>query len=217
MNGLTNPIQVAGSSPIASTGADSGLGLLVDELSYGVVVTDLQGRVLQVNQAARRELGRRPGLSLHGSITCGRTAGDGRTLLDALAKAGDGKRSLITLAGASGPSLTLAVIPLRPDGGSNPARAALVFARACVCDSLMLGFFARTHGLTHSEENVLGILCQGYSAPEVAAQLKVAVSTVRSHVRSLCAKTQASGVRDLVVRVAVLPPVAPALWHQPMH
>jgi len=33
---------------------------------------------------------------------------------------------------------------------------------------------------------------------------------VRSHVRSLCAKTASSGVRELVNRVAILPPVAPS-------
>ena len=63
---------------------------------------------------------------------------------------------------------------------------------------------------TATEETVLGILCQGYSTPEIAAQMKVAVSTIRSHVRSLCAKTRSNGVRELVNRVAVLPPVAPA-------
>ena len=65
--------------------------------------------------------------------------------------------------------------------------------------------------LTATEEQVLGILCQGYSAPQAARQLKVAVSTVRSHVRSLCAKTRSNGVRELVSRVAVLPPVAPRI------
>ena len=81
----------------------------------------------------------------------------------------------------------------------------------------MLCFFARSHSLTATEEHVLGILCQGCSAPQVAAQLKVAVSTVRSHVRSLCAKTRSSGVRELVNRVAVLPPVAPTLRHEVIH
>ena len=47
--------------------------------------------------------------------------------------------------------------------------------------------------------------------------MKVAVSTVRSHVRSLCAKTQSSGVRELINRVAVLPPVAPSVMHEQMH
>lgn len=41
-------------------------------------------------------------------------------------------------------------------------------------------------------------------------QMKVAVSTVRSHVRSLCAKTSTRGVRQLVNLVAALPPLAPA-------
>ena len=81
----------------------------------------------------------------------------------------------------------------------------------------MLCFFAQSHGLTATEEQVLGILCQGFSAPQIATQLKVAVSTVRSHVRSLCAKTRSSGVRELVNRVAVLPPVAPTLRHEVMH
>ncbi len=81
----------------------------------------------------------------------------------------------------------------------------------------MLCFFARGHNLTATEEHVLGILCQGYSAPQVASQLNVAVSTIRSHVRSLCAKTRSSGVRELVNRVAVLPPVAPSLRHEVMH
>jgi DNA-binding CsgD family transcriptional regulator len=81
----------------------------------------------------------------------------------------------------------------------------------------MLCFFARNHGLTAMEEQVLGLLAQGYSAPEAARQLDVAVSTVRSHVRSLCAKTSAGSVRELVNRVALLPPVAPAFLHEPMH
>jgi DNA-binding CsgD family transcriptional regulator len=95
---------------------------------------------------------------------------------------------------------------------------ALMFSRPSVCGSLMLCFFARSHSLTTAEENVLAILCEGCSAPEIARKLKVAVSTVRSHVRSLCAKTRSSGVRELVNRVAMLPPLAPApLMHEAMH
>ena len=75
----------------------------------------------------------------------------------------------------------------------------------------MLCFFARGHALTPTEEKVLAVLCQGHSAPQVARRLGVAVSTVRSHVRSLCAKTRTNSVRELVSKVATLPPVAPAL------
>ena len=195
----------------------SGLAQLMDELAYGVLVTSLQGQLLHANQAARHELGRRRLLASRDNLLHAVSAEDGKTLQSALAKVAEGKRSLITLSPKASISLTLAVIPLKPDTPAYQTKAAWVFARASVCESLMLCFYARSHALTTTEEHVLGILCQGYSAPEIAAQMKVAVSTVRSHVRSLCAKTRSSGVRELVNRVAVLPPVAPSLRHELMH
>ena len=195
----------------------SGLALLMDELAHGVLVTTVEGRLLHANQAALHELGRRRVLGVHDALLQACTPDSTRTLQEALGKVAEGKRSLIELAAQQGPGLTLAVLPLKTDMPGGPPKAALLFARASVCESLMLCFFARSHGLTATEEQVLGILCQGFSAPEVAAQLKVAVSTIRSHVRSLCAKTRSSGVRELVSRIAVLPPVAPALWREPMH
>lgn len=196
-------------------GLGAGLALLMDELAHGVMVVNLEGKPLHVNQAARQELARR---ELAGAATRWLQAlrsAEARPLHDALQKAGDGKRSLINVALGTGAPLAMAVIPLKSEDAHR--RAALVFSRASVCDALMLCFFARSHGLTHTEEHVLGILCQGYSAPEIARQMNVAVSTVRSHVRSLCAKTRSSGVRELVKRVAVLPPVAPSLRLEPVH
>ncbi len=193
-----------------------GLSQLMDELAHGVLMVSLQGRLLHANQAARHALGRRSVLLVDQRVLHCCCPEQERRLQEALGRVAQGKRSLLTLGGPEGDSLTLAVIPLR-EGVGRPERAALVFSRASVCESLMLGFFARSHGLTHTEELVLGILCHGFSAPEIAAQMKVAVSTVRSHVRSLCAKTRSSCVRELVNRVAVLPPVAPMLQHQPMH
>lgn len=198
-------------------GLGSGLALLMDELAYGVIVTTLEGRMLHANHAARHEISRFRFLGVRGNLLQTCSIEDGRALQDALIKVAEGKRSLIALRGAEGASLSLAVLPLRGDAGALPTRAALLFARASVCESLMLCFFARNHGLTSAEEQVLTVLCQGYSAPEAARELKVAVSTVRSHVRSLCAKTGSSGVRELVNQVAVLPPVAPMLLQEQVH
>ncbi len=210
--------KLASAAPAeARTALGAGLALVMDELAYGVVVATVAGQVLHANQAARHELARRRALLASSHTLQTHAPEDARKLQEGLARAMEGKRSLITLAAREGPGLTLAVVPLRAEGDQPPRSAALVFARASVCESLMLCFFARSHGLTATEEHVLGILCQGYSAPDIARQMKVAVSTIRSHVRSLCAKTRSSGVRELVNRVAVLPPVAPALWHEPMH
>lgn len=217
MEQLTDGVHSGGASRDGLNGAGSGLALLMDELAYGVLVTTLDNQVLHANQAARHELARRRVLGIRNQQLYSCSPEDGKTLQEAVVKVAQGKRSLITLAAADGFNLTMAVIPLKGDQPTERGRAAFMFARASVCESLMLCFFARSYGLTVTEEHVLGILCQGYSAPEVATQLKVAVSTVRSHVRSLCAKTRSSGVRELVNRVAVLPPMAPTLKNEVMH
>lgn len=213
--------EFAGANLLAGSGAgaDPSLAfLLMNELAFGVVVITLQGRVVQANQVARQELGRFRVLGVEDHQLRTVCLDDARTLQDALAKAGRAKRSLISLPAAGGAdALTLAVLPLLGDAVSAAGHAALIFSRASVCETLMLCFFARTHNLTTTEEHVLRILCQGYSAPEIAVQMKVAVSTVRSHVRSLCAKTQSSGARELINRVAVLPPVTPSVMHEQMH
>ncbi|WP_096696660.1 helix-turn-helix transcriptional regulator [Polaromonas sp. AER18D-145] len=184
------------------------LSLLVDVLGHGVIVVGERGQIIHANRAARTELNRHRVLNRVGGEVHAMTPADCKTLQNALGKAVTGKRSLINVSGA-GLTLTLAVVPLKPEADAWEARIALLFARAEVCESGMFGFFARSYGLTQTEEQVLAILCRGLSTPEIAVQLKVAVSTVRSHVRSLCAKTGSSGVRELVNRVAVLPPVAP--------
>ncbi len=210
MNPLLNT-ALAEAVPPPGLDADSGsdmLSLLVDILAHGVVVVGERGQLFHVNQAGRAELNRHRLLSKVGGEIQAVSPVNHKTLQDALHKAAGGKRSLINLS-AEGMSLSLAVVPLKRGADAWDCRIALLFARAEVCESGMVGFFARTHGLTPTEEQVLIILCRGLSAPEIALQMKVAVSTVRSHIRSLCAKTSTSGVRELVNRVALLPPVAP--------
>jgi DNA-binding CsgD family transcriptional regulator len=192
-----------------------GLDLVLDELAYGVAVAKPDGELVHANQVARHELASQRVLWVHHGRLQTHSAAESRVLADALLRASTGKRSLVTITAPRGTPLTLALVPV--GRGAQPVQAGLLFARANVCESLMLCFFARTHALTPAEETVLSILCQGYSAPQTARQLKVAVSTVRSHVRSLCAKTRSSGVRELVSRVAMLPPVAPAILSDSVH
>jgi DNA-binding CsgD family transcriptional regulator len=196
-----------------------GLVALLDELAHGMLVIGFEGRLLHANQAALREIGSARVLIVRDRELQAVEDADSKVLHLALAAAKLGKRNLITLGKpAASTALALTVLPLKPDSASARATcAALVFARALLCDPLMLSSFSRKHCLTGAEEHVLGLLCQGHSAPDIAAQLKVAVSTVRSHVRSVCAKTSSNGVRELVNRVAVLPPLAPAVWGRPLH
>ena len=85
-----------------------------------------------------------------------------------------------------------------------------------MCQELSAQWFARHHGLTLAETHVLEALCTGARPAEVAATKGVALSTVRSHISSLRAKTGAPSIRDLVRQVAVLPPLVSALKGAPL-
>jgi DNA-binding CsgD family transcriptional regulator len=216
----TAPVQVMqGFGSPADSAATYGphWAALMDEVAHGIVVVDFQGRVIQANRAARHQM------EHSGFVRCRQGQFEfalpesDAELRRALVAAAQCKRSLIEFQAAQGPALAVAVLPLRSSPIAEPTHAALFFARTSISDSATLSLFARNYRLTPAEEDVLGVLCQGLSAPQIASVLKVAVSTVRSHIRSVCAKTQCKSVRELVTRIANLPPVGPSLGRAPVH
>jgi DNA-binding CsgD family transcriptional regulator len=217
MDQLVEGAQDAGAFADMPVTAGMSLAPFMDELAHGVLLASSRGQLLHANHSGRHELARRHVLALREGVLHTIDAAQSRILAQALAKAESGRRSLMALRGPGRQRVSIAVLPLRADRPLEAPNVALVFCRSSVCDPVMLCFFARTHGLTPSEEQVLGILCQGCSAPQAAVQLGVAVSTVRSHVRSMCVKTHANGVRALVGQVAVLPPIGAAHLHAPIH
>ena len=62
-----------------------------------------------------------------------------------------------------------------------------------------------------AELTVLKRLCRGMRPKEVAREQDVAISTVRSHICSIRTKTQTASIPELIDRVAVLPPITPAM------
>lgn len=66
--------------------------------------------------------------------------------------------------------------------------------------------FAREHELNSAETSVFLGLCAGVPVRRIAANAGVAVSTVRSHVASIRAKTGASTIRALLEAASVVPP-----------
>jgi DNA-binding CsgD family transcriptional regulator len=182
------------------------LSLLFDEISHGVLVVSPEGRVIHSNRAAKEDMASNGVLYTQRGELMALSSLDARLLHAALAKASAGVRSLVKLSG-SGVTMMLSAIPLHARLGEVCQKIALFFERSAICDSGMFVFFARSHKLTRTEEQVLTYLCRGISTPDIAIDLNVAVSTVRSHVRSLCFKTGSKGSRELVNRVAMLPPV----------
>jgi DNA-binding CsgD family transcriptional regulator len=71
--------------------------------------------------------------------------------------------------------------------------------------------FVRSVNLTPAETRVLELLCSGVRPTAIARQQNVAVSTVRTQIGSIRAKTGAASISELVRQVAVLPPLVGAL------
>ncbi len=180
----------------------------LDELACGVIIVDRSAQVLHSNTAAQAVIARGDcvGVQDHKLVTSHPT--DTQSLQEALTKAAQGKRSMIALGPLA--RTTVAVVPLKTAPNAAP-RFALMFSRAGVCESLMLSFFSRAHKLTATEEQVLGLMCIGLTAPEMAQRLMVGEATIRTHVRNICAKTNSSGIREVIKRLAVLPPLMAAV------
>lgn len=196
----------------ASTGAAGApwLALMLDEIDYGMLLLGEEAQVLHANHAARAELDDGHPLLLCGGELRARRPQDAPALLDALQAARRGLRRLLTL-GAAQASSTVAVVPLVAGVGALPHATLLLLGKKRVCECLSVQCFARSHALTATETRVLEALCQGLEPREVAVQHGVGLATVRTQIGSIRAKTGAQSIRELVRRVAVLPPMVSSL------
>jgi DNA-binding CsgD family transcriptional regulator len=214
--------EVTTAAALGPTGSSALLGAVLDEIDYGVMVVEATtGALLHANRLALEEISLHRTLELVDGRVVAPDAGGQRALTSALMAVRQGRRSLLGLnAPATGERAAAAVAPATgstqvsvvPIASESPQpRALLVFGKRQVADSLSVGFFARAHSLTPTEDAVLLGLCRGLKPTQIAVDHGVAISTVRTHVNSIRVKTGTSSIRDLVNRVSTLPPMAPAL------
>ncbi|MDO9201206.1 MAG: LuxR family transcriptional regulator [Hydrogenophaga sp.] len=189
---------------------------VLDEIDYGILVVNTDGHILHSNHLARHELASGNVIFSHGRMLMGATTELTEQIELAVAHACRGQRRLVLLP-IEGRELSAAFIPLSHPLETDSPTVLVLLSRQNTCDNLAVRMFARSHGLSSSEESVLIGLCAGLSVPEIAQSNGVAHSTVRSQVKSLREKTASTSVRQLMRRVSSLPPVVPALRiNQPM-
>lgn len=187
----------------------------IDELDYGMAIVNRQGRLVLANHCARRMFERADGVCLlQQDRPVARHASREESLARAIqAAAHQGRRGLVVVGDDKRPQ-TVAVVPL----GDQPVQGVLlVFGKAQMCEALSVDHYARVHGLTHAEGMVLAALCDGDTPAEVAERFGVAVSTVRTQISAIRQKTRSGSIRELVRRVAVLPPIVPAFGRMPVN
>lgn len=184
--------------------------LMLDEIDYGMLLVADESVVMHVNHVARAELDDEHPLQLLGAELRVRHPQDVAPLREALVAArGRGLRRLLSL-GQGLHRISVAVVPL-PAAAGDDALTLLVFGKRRMCEALSAHWFGREHGLTSAESRVLAALCEGEPPLKIAAAQGVAISTVRSQIGAIRAKTGAPNIRALVRQVAVLPPLVGAL------
>ena len=206
------PAPTAPARPFGPATSSALLTRVLDEIDYGMLVVTVGGALRYANQLARHELQGHGPLGLAQGQVRAHQPGDQNQLQLALADAVRGRRRLITL-GLNGSSISIAVLPMPGDDEDDhgEALALLTFGKRQASETLTIDFFARSQGLTGAEGRVLQALCHGAKPKEIASQCDVAISTVRSHICSIRVKTQTANIRELVDRVAKLPPMTPAV------
>jgi DNA-binding CsgD family transcriptional regulator len=208
--GAAPGLERTGASPAQRGGANATLHqLLLDEVDYGMLISDGAGVLRYANQLAFRELSRPGPLYIDRDRLKSRRRIDRENLNDALSEAARGLRRLLSMQYA-GHSIDVAVLPMAQRDSSwtsGEGLALLTLGRRASCAPLSIDFFARAHGLTGAETRVLHLLCTGAKPADVAQQCGVELSTVRTHIRSVRAKTQSASLRELVRRLALLPSI----------
>jgi DNA-binding CsgD family transcriptional regulator len=191
---------------------------MLDEIDYGMLLVSAEAEVVYLNHAARLELDDQHPLQLLGRMLRAHRPQDVAPLYDALAAAQRGLRRLVTL-GESQHRVSVSVVPLAAaaprEGVTAEQYTLLVLGKREVCEQLSVQGFARSVSLTPAETRVLEMLCRGVPPTDIADRQGVAVSTVRTQIGSIRAKTGAASIRELVRQVAVLPPLVGALRSSP--
>jgi len=212
-------------------------GALVDALALGVIILEGEGRVQSMNPAARQILDRGDALFIteQGAL---RARGESRAQFDALVRhatlrkklsacatsgafgsgIGDRARALpsmggrVDVRGRDGEALEISVAPLEERaetwGGSGGARALVLVSDGAGHAERTAQRLRGLYGLTRAESDVCALLLQGKDLREAAERRHIKVSTARSQLKQVLAKTGTRRQSELLRRLLTHPALA---------
>jgi DNA-binding CsgD family transcriptional regulator len=182
-----------------------GLLQAFDEQAQGLAVVDEQLGLLYANRLARHWFTEQAWMRDDGTLAKP-DAADGRAWLKAVrAVCRQHTRGLVTLGGAAGP-MVVALVPLAVAGRTY---ALATMGRAELCGPAAVALFAKQHGLTGPEGQVLAALCQGRRSAAIARHLQLPSAAVTVHLGAIRAKLGCTDQRALLQKMACLPTLSP--------
>jgi DNA-binding CsgD family transcriptional regulator len=189
----------------------SWFSLILDELDYGMILLDCRLKVQFANRAALAQLSTLRLLVVEQGELTAIEPRDMIVLGAAIRSASTQRLRRMVMLGTETDRIAVAVVPVPQNADALDTRVLVLLSRPQICEALSVYGFARDHGLSSAESQVLKALCEGLQPSEIASQQGVAISTVRTQISNIRLKTDASSIRELVQRVARLPPIRSAL------
>lgn len=195
-------------------GLDELLEPLLDLLTISIVIADGEARILYANARGSQLLAQ--GKSLRNGM--GRiSAANPKSALElriAISECAAGtvprscRYGVAVPVGCEGSDAIAWVLPLPRHGGGAAPRRAAIFVRDRA-EAFAGDLFARRFGVTPAELRILEMLIKGANGEEMSYTLNISENTVKTHLKSLFAKTGSSRQADLLrLASTTLAPVA---------
>jgi DNA-binding CsgD family transcriptional regulator len=192
--------------------APSWLRCLLNDVGFGILILDPDLKVCFCNDIASTALeGAGFGYLTQAAVPIaksaeGRDPADIKKFLSFAKLAVKGQRKLLLL-GQDDHQIAVALSPISLCEGFEQNGVLVTTERKTVCETLSLWAYGRVQGLTAGELKVLHSLATGHEPKVVAESLRISVTTVRTHIKSILNKTDEPSIRGLLLRVAKLPPI----------
>lgn len=183
----------------------------MDEIDYGVMIVSATGKLLFANHAARTELHTDQVLGIAEGRLLAQGQGNAQALAAGLRCAADKSLRRSMTMEHDGNRIAVAIVPLPAQAADDEPKALLMLGKRQVCERLSMQWFASGYGLTPTEASVLTALAAGGTPTQIAADHGVALSTVRTQIASIRDKTSCGGIRELLLKLAQLPPMVGSL------
>jgi Bacterial regulatory proteins, luxR family len=204
--------ESSGASDILLNAAPVWLRSLLDDVGFGVLILDAQLNVCFRNEDAKATLSAIGvgDLVVGSAITISKrenqnTSCTSKFVINAKLAA-RGHRKLVIF-GDRDNQVAIAMSPIQLEGQCTEFGVIVTMERKTVCETISLWAYGKVQGLTPGELKVLQQLADGQDPTAVAETLKISVTTVRTHIRSMVSKTDSSCMRSLLMKVAKLPPI----------
>ncbi len=185
---------------------------LLNDVGFGVLILDPALKVCFCNDTASAALNGAGFASLlrpdrsGANDQAGKERADVKRFLGCARLAVKGQRKLLLL-GHGEHQIAAAFSPINLCEDFEKNGVLVTTERKTVCETISLWAYGRVQGLTSGELKVLDFLATGQEPKAVAESLKISVTTVRTHIKSILNKTEEATIRALLLRVAKLPPI----------